>query len=165
MKKTLFIAIIFQIFILCSLLLYAYLPIYFGSTIKVRASGYDPRDLLLGNYTALSYEIEEIKTQQQYKKNQIIYLTLKKHNGLHVTDTITQTKPKNGTFLKGRVRSSYKIEEKELYKTFLKFGINKYYTTKENAQKLEAILRDKNATVTLKVLGGMPRIESIIVDK
>lgn len=165
MKKTLIIAIIFQILILCSLLLYAYLPIYFGSEIKVRASGYDPRDFLLGNYTALSYEIDEIKTKKQYKKNQIIYLILKKNNGLHVKDTITQTKPKNGTFLKGRVRSSYKRDEKELYRTFLKFGINRYYTTKENAQKLEDALRDKNATVTLKVLGGMPRIESIVVDK
>lgn len=165
MKKTLFIAIIFQILILCSLLLYAYLPIYFGSEIKVRASGYDPRDFLLGNYTTLTYEIEELKTKKQYKKNQIIYLTLKKHNGLHVTDTITQTEPKSGTFLKGRAKNSYKIDGEKSYKTFLKFGINRYYTTKENAQKLEDDLRDKNATITLRVLGGMPRIKSIVVDK
>lgn len=167
MKKSIFIAIVFQIFILISLILYAYLPLYFGEEIKVRASGHDPRDLFLGNFTALSYEIGQLKTNIKYKKNQAIYLTLKQEKGFYLASTITETKPQQGLFLKGRVLYSYNYapsKDKKLYKTLLKFGVEKYFTTKKSATLLEEALREKNATITLGVLFGIPRIKSIQID-
>lgn len=168
MKKSIIIAIIFQIFILLSLLLYAYLPLYFGKEIQVRASGHDPRDLFLGNFTALSYEIGQVKTKIKYKKNQIIYLTLKPNKDFYTAHALKETRPKQGLYLQGRVRYSYDyeptLEGEKRYNTLLKFGIEKYFTTKKSATLLEEALREKNATITLGVIFGIPRIKSVQID-
>lgn len=164
MKKSLVFVIIFQALVLLSLLLYAYLPLYFGKEIQIRASGYDPRDPFLGSFTALTYDIGSLYTQKAYEKNHTIFLSLKKDKTIYVADTISKTKPSQGLFLKGRVRFSYKEKGETRYKTFLKFGIERYFSTRKKAKILENKLRDINATVTIKVLFGIPRIQSIQID-
>lgn len=164
MKKGLFFAIIFQISVLSSLLLFAYLPLYFGKEIKMKAQGVDPRDMFLGNYVALRYDINTIISETKYKENQIIYISLKKENDLYIKDKISLEKPKSGDFIKGRVAYSHMSEKENIYKNHLKFGIEKYFTTKENARILEKKLIDKNATITLRILNANARIDGLLVD-
>lgn len=151
-------AIIFQILVLFSLLLFAYLPLYFGKEIKLEASGIDPRDVFLGNYISLRYDFNVIKSDDKYKENEILYLRLKEENGIYKKDEIQRKKPKNGVFIKGRVKSSRKIKSEKVYRTFIEFGIEKYFSTKENAEKLQEQLLENNATITLKILNSNARI-------
>lgn len=165
MKKGLFFAIIFQTLVLFSLLLFAYLPLYFGKEIRLNASGVDPRDIFLGNFVALRYEFNVIKSDEKYKQNEILYLSLKKENGIFKKDKISKNKPKNGIFLQGRVKSSFKrnINDKR-YESFVEFGIEKYFTTQENAENLQKQLLEKNATITLKLLNTNARVVNLKVN-
>lgn len=165
MKKGLFFAIIFQTLVLFSLLLFAYLPLYFGKEIRLKASGVDPRDIFLGNFVALRYEFNVIKSDEKYKQNEILYLSLKKENGIFKKDKISKNKPKNGIFLQGRVKSSFKrnINDKR-YESFVEFGIEKYFTTQENAENLQKQLLEKNATITLKLLNTNARVVNLKVN-
>lgn len=165
MKKGLFFAIIFQTLVLFSLLLFAYLPLYFGKEIRLKASGVDPRDIFLGNFVALRYEFNVIKSDEKYKQNEILYLSLKKENGIFKKDKISKNKPKNGIFLQGRVKSSFKrnINDKK-YESFVEFGIEKYFTTQENAENLQKQLLEKNATITLKLLNTNARVVNLKVN-
>lgn len=160
-KKLLFIAIIFQILILISLVLYAYIPFFYGKEIQVVARGYDPRDIFLGNYVSLRYDFNEISENKTFKMNEKVYVVLKEHNGIYSlkNNSITNKKPKNEVFLAGNVRNTYQN------KIHIYFGVEKYYTTKENAIKLQKELRKNKAIVTLSVLNGIARIKNIRINK
>ncbi len=160
MKKPLIFAFIFQILILISMLFFAYAPLKLGEMIKVQATGYDPRDLLLGNYSNLRYEhISSIFTKEYFKNKEQIYLSLQKQGSFYIGKTLSREKPNSGLFLKGRVDYSYQKDDG--YKTHLIFGIEKYYSTAKNSKNLEKKLRKQKAIVTLGVLNGLVRIKSV----
>ncbi len=160
MKKYVLIAVVFQILILLSMLFFAYAPLHFGTKIKLQATGYDPRDLLLGNYTNLRYiGINQIVTKEEFKNNEPIYLSLEQNGSFFVGKTLSKNKPFKGVYLTGRV--NYTSKYKDGYHNRLIFGIEKYYSTAKNSQNLEKKLRDKKAIVIVGVLNGMARIEDI----
>ncbi len=163
MKKPLILAIILQILVLISMLFFAYAPVKFGEEIKVKATGYDPRDLLLGNYTSLRYEdLNAFKSKKAFRRNEQIYLSLEKKGSFYAGKSLSKEKPKNGIYLKGRVR--YSSQKKDGYKVYLKFGIERYYSTAKNSKNLEKKLRKKKAIVTLGVLNSLARIKDIKVE-
>ncbi len=158
MKKGILYAIAFQVAVLLSMLVFAYAPLYFGDKIVLKASGYDPRDLLLGNYTRLRYDgVSRVKSPVGYKSDEQIYLSLVKKGEFYVGDKLSLKKPKKGLYLKGRVDYSSSSN----YDTRLRFGIEKYFLPKKKALKLERDLRKTKAKVTLGVLFGNARIESV----
>lgn len=165
MKKGLIFAIIFQICVLFSILIKANLPLFLGNEIKLSAKGVDPRDMFLGNYVNLEYDFNLINTDKMYKKNQIIYLSLKEKNGLYEKDKINEIKPENGIFLQGKIISSKNTKNKKIFSTRIKFGIEKYYTTAKNARVLEKKLLQHDAIVSAKIFSNQARIIDIKINE
>lgn len=165
MKKGLIFAIIFQICVLFSILIKANLPLFLGNEIKLSAKGVDPRDMFLGNYVNLEYDFNLINTEKMYKKNQIIYLSLKEKNGLYEKDKINEIKPENGIFLQGKIISSKNTKNKKIFSTRIKFGIEKYYTTAKNARVLEKKLLQYDAIVSAKIFSNQARIIDIKINE
>lgn len=56
--KWLFLACALQFILIGAMFVSAYLPIYFGTEVKVIAKGYDPRDLLSGDFVWLDYGVK-----------------------------------------------------------------------------------------------------------
>ncbi|QKF86072.1 GDYXXLXY domain-containing protein [Campylobacter blaseri] len=153
MRKFILFGIIFQISILFSFVAFAYAPLYFGEEIKVKASGFDPRDIFLGNYVYLRYEgLNQIQTEEEFKRGKKVYLILEKEKDLYKGKKVTHKKPKDEVFITGRVTYQDSVLN-------IKFGIEKYFLPQKDALKLEKQLQSKDAVVTLGVLNGLVRIK------
>lgn len=124
MKKIIFFGFLIQPILLVCMLFYAYMPIAFGVNIKMYVDGYDPRDLLRGEYVALRYDFDDIKAN--YEPGSKIYAILEEKDGIFHTKSISDKEPKSGIYIKG-IKTNYSKE----------FGINTYFAPKEMAKNIE----------------------------
>lgn len=135
----------------------AYLPIYFGTEIKVIAKGYDPRDLLAGDFVWLDYGVE---LTEETPLNTEVFVCLEKVNQeSFIAKEILTKPPKNAPYIKA------KTPKFRAYR--LSFGgIEKYFTTREKAQEIQNLLAKPNnqAMVTLKIFRGKARIVDLKVE-
>lgn len=130
----------------------ASLPVFFGTEVRVRAYGYDPRDLLAGNFVMIDYGIRLDKDIGGDE----IFVLLENDNGIFKFGKKVFEKPKDGLFIKAKKASKYSKE--------LKIGAERYFTTKDRALEIERKLRNMpntdefGAIGTLKVFNGKARI-------
>lgn len=78
--KFLVFAFVAQFALIALVFFNAYLPILFGDEVKLRARGYDPRDILSGNFVRLDYgvSVEEANlTPLKIEKTFLSYLSMK----------------------------------------------------------------------------------------
>lgn len=129
----------------------ASLPVFFGTEVRVRAYGYDPRDLLAGNFVRIDYGIRLDKDIGGDE----IFVLLENDNGIFKFGKKVFEKPKDGLFIKAKRTSKYSKE--------LKIGAEQYFATKDRALEIERKLRNMpndefGAIGTLKVFNGKARI-------
>lgn len=138
----------------------AYLPIYFGTEVKVIAKGYDPRDLLAGNFVWLDYGLRLEESELTEAALTGVFVCLKKADKENFTFQEILAKPtKNPLCIQTKI-SPY-------YSPRLSLGnIEKYFTTKEKAREIQNLLAKPNnqAIVTLKVFRGKARIVDLRVE-
>lgn len=82
--KFLVFAFVAQFALIALVFFNAYLPILFGDEVKLRARGYDPRDILSGNFVRLDYDIRVKEGEfnaTQNRKNFLSYLSMKMRTG------------------------------------------------------------------------------------
>lgn len=130
----------------------ASLPVFFGEEVRVRAYGYDPRDLLAGNFVRIDYGI---RLDKDFYGGDEIFVLLENDNGIFKFGKKVFEKPKDGLFIKAKKASKYSKE--------LKIGAERYFTTKDRALDIEQKLRNMpndefGAIGTLKVFNGKARI-------
>lgn len=157
--KWILIACALQFILIGAMFISAYLPLYFGTEVKIIAKGYDPRDLLAGNFVQLEYE--EIGLEGRgIPPNKEVFVTLKPtKEGIYIFQEVLTKAPKNQLYIKARISDSY-------YSRHLNFPkIEKYFAPKDKAQELEKTLSKPNqqAIVTLKILRGEARITDLEV--
>lgn len=159
----------------------AYLPILFGDEVKLRARGYDPRDILSGNFVRLDYGVSVEESEfnaTQNRKNFFVLLVDENKNGVFKFGAKFFDVPKDGIYIKAK--------RPYVWSDTLVIGAEKYFAPKEKAleieRKLNALrsaseipltgnveLEDEyigfGALVTLKIYKGKARIVNLeIVD-
>lgn len=159
----------------------AYLPILFGDEVKLRARGYDPRDILSGNFVRLDYGVSVEESEfnaTQNRKNFFVLLVDEDKNGVFKFGDIVLDEPQNALYVKAK--RTY------VWSDTLVIGAEKYFAPKEKAleieHKLNALrsaseipltgnveLEDEyigfGALVTLKIYKGKARIVNLeIID-
>lgn len=159
--KWLLIACALQFALIGAMFINAYLPIYFGIEVKVIAKGYDPRDLLAGNFVWLDYGVKLEKSMYaEIPFNAEVFVCLKGSEQENFTFQEILTKaPKNPLCIKT------KAPESDFSRLSLG-DIEKYFTTKEKAQEMQSLLAKPNnqAIVTLKIFRGKARIVDLKVE-
>lgn len=116
----------------------AYLPVLFGDEVKVRARGYDPRDILAGNFVRLDYGIsvkegELPDTQGREIKEFFVMLVDENNDGVFEFGAKSFDEPKEGLYVKAkRFRLWYEFQ----------IGAEKYFAPKEKALEIERKLRN-----------------------
>ncbi|PSM51919.1 GDYXXLXY domain-containing protein [Campylobacter blaseri] len=165
MKKMVLIGISFQILVLFSFIFFAYAPLYFGNEVKVRATGFDPRDIFLGNYVRLDYpDIKDVNFDEKVDVGRKVYVVLEKNGDLYKGKFVTKQRPKDEVYLSGRTSGGI-LQNGIRIRLDLKFGIEKYYLPRQKALDMEKDLRDAEAIVTLGVLKGFARIKKVELQK
>lgn len=169
--KFLLIAFVVQFVLIVLVFLNAYLPLLLGDELRVRARGYDPRDILSGNFVRLDYGIrvkEDELPQGRQIKEFFVLLVDENNDEVFEFGKILLDEPQNELYIKAK--------RSHRWSDSLEIGAEKYFAPKEKALEIERKLRslssdafDGNgrfgALVTLKIYKGKARIVDLkIID-
>jgi uncharacterized membrane-anchored protein len=97
-----------------------------GTRVTLRTVPVDPIDPFRGRYVTLNYVISTAPAG--YGPSATVYVPLREGDDAWLGGVPTSMQPGEGTFIRGRVGSSGRIE----------FGIERYFTDEDEAQRLEA---------------------------
>lgn len=122
-----------------------------GEEIRLKVKPVDPRDLLRGQYVALSYDISEIqvKKDDDFKMDEMVYVTLKKEGEAYAAQSVYKFKPSKNPYIKGKIdfiRWNYN-EDKDLKDLKIKYGIENLFTKEKEAKEIEKRLSDGGIAV------------------
>lgn len=129
--KFLIFAFFTQFLLIALMFANAYLPVLLGDEVRVRAKGYDPRDLLAGNFVLLDYGLNLSENTRFDGKNHF-FVPLEKRGGLYEFGEILDTKPKDRLYV--AAKRTYEWSDS------LKIGAEKYFAPKEKALAIEKAL-------------------------
>ena len=116
-----------------------------GERIRLRTAPIDPRDPFRGDFVRLHYEISAIASTQvranvrdhAKEKGYLVYAVLEKGEGdLHDLDYLTDEKPGDGIFLRGRVSDDWRIVRRGST-VAVKYGIEKLFVEQGRGKDIE----------------------------
>ncbi|HAV42868.1 TPA: hypothetical protein DCX15_02490, partial [bacterium] len=112
-KVTFYILITFQILFLLFMAGTKIYTLKMGKRILLEVAPVDPRDIFRGEYVELRYKISriDIPVVKIFKKNDIVYVTLKKGEKFWEVETVTREKPPKGSvYMVGKVKYHPRVE-------------------------------------------------------
>ena len=162
--KFLIFAVFFQIFIVLFGLIYSQIILKFGDEIRLKVHPRDPRDILRGDYVALSYEIPNFTTNCYLNKISFqVFAILQKdiNNNYYISEISCDKKGK--IYLKSTVTDHYAYITKPVnYRIYVEFDIEKFFTTPQNAKEIEKNMLNGGETfLNLRVMNGKAVVESL----
>ena len=145
LKKPVYLIILFWGLIILIAILGNELILKTGKTVYLKTIPIDPRDILMGDYVVLNYEIAQIPIlkKHDYKLNEEVYVTLNvDNNKLATAKNIVKDMPDdNQLYLKGKVAQCQATNIIFNSGRCVKFGIESYYVKEGKGYELEKNLR------------------------
>lgn len=132
--------------------------VLFGQEIVLETKAYDPTDLFRGDYVAINFAISDIPkskvdlpSDKIYNKN--LFVSLKQEGKYYVVDQVSEAKPKQGVYLKGKFQEIY--NEFNTTDNFrVDYSLDKYFVEQGSGKDLEQESFKGGLVGTVKVLGG-----------
>lgn len=151
-KKPVYLIIIFWTLIVFFAILSNEIILGSKDTVYLKTVPVDPKDLFMGDYVILNYEIAQ--NVRKYKMNENVYVVLDvDENKIASRRYIDRNIPdKHNIFLKGKVAHCSTTVPFFNSGKCVKFGIESYYVKEGEGQKLERNLR-QGALVEVAVSG------------
>jgi uncharacterized membrane-anchored protein len=177
-KQGLALLISFQLLILVGMFLKAFYPLWLGREILLKVEARDPRDIFRGNYAVLNYAFNTLDTDslqndldsttiQNLSFGDKLYVEFKPTEKYYIPIGVWQEKPRTENCVMQVV-----VQSKPYSSVIsVKGGVESYFTTKENALKLEAstnwVNRDSlTVEVAVKVAdNGAARIAKVNIQE
>ena len=148
--KFLVFAFVMQFALIALVFFSAYLPILFGDEVKLRARGYDPRDILSGNFVRLDYDIRvkegELPQNKQIKEF-FVMLVDENADGVFEFGDIVLDEPQNALYVKAK--RTY------VWSDTLVIGAEKYFAPKEKALEIERKLNALRSASEIPLTGNV----------
>lgn len=119
-----------------------------GREVLLKTIPIDPRDLFMGDYVILNYEIKQMPHQYRYSfyQNKPIWVELEtQKDNIARIKKIYETKPQKGIFLKGNVDNCYNRRKRHYNNTVcssIKYEIENYFVKESVGRKLEKELQN-----------------------
>lgn len=157
-KKTFLLAVAIPLLILLVMTIKPQATVRFGQEIVLETKAYDPTDLFRGDYVAINFAISEIPQSRvdlpiDKINNKNLFVSLKKEGKYYVVDQVSETKPKQGVYLKGRFQERY--NEFNTTDNFrVDYSLDKYFVEQGSGKDLEQESSKGGLVGTVKVLGG-----------
>lgn len=169
MKKKLiiglFVAIVFQFFVLTGMYVNAALPLWTGKEVKIKTIPVDPRSMFRGNYALLRYDISQLSTDllpesDDLRNGEVIYIVLKSgKNDLYKFSKAVLNKPESGIFLRGRIENRHYEKKAKYFR--LKYGIEAFFAPKDKALALQNNLRKNGVAILMVSDDGKARLKDV----
>ncbi|MBC2722137.1 MAG: GDYXXLXY domain-containing protein, partial [Desulfosporosinus sp.] len=110
------------------------------------------------DYVAVNFAITDVPKSKVnlpldkvYNKN--LYVSLKQEGRYYVVDQVSETKPKQGVYLKGKFRESFnELGQAATYR--VDYSLDKYFVEQGSGKKLEQESIQGGLIGTVKVLAG-----------
>ncbi|KGK89626.1 hypothetical protein DP73_09835 [Desulfosporosinus sp. HMP52] len=154
-RKTFLLAVAIPLFILLAMTIKPQATVLFGEEIVLETKAYDPTDLFRGDYVAINFAISDVpksKVSLPIDKvyNKTLYVNLKQEGRYYVIDQVSETKPKQGVYLKGKFQDSF--NETNSYR--VDYSLDKYFVEQGSGKDLELESFKGGLEGRVKVLGG-----------
>ena len=139
-----------------------------GKEVLLKTIPVDPRDLLMGDYVILNYEIGHVDSSvaANYNMNSVIYSILKvNEKNVASIEKITNKKPESGLFLKGKIKKcNTNIPLLKMGKC-IQYGIESYYVQEKTGIDIEKSLQN-DALVKIAIdKNGNAKVKGFIQNK
>lgn len=157
-KKTFLLAVAIPLIILLAMTIKPQATVLFGQEIALETKAYDPTDLFRGDYVAINFAISEVpKSKVTLPINKInnknLYVGLKQEGKYYVVDQVSEMKPKQGVYLKGKFQEIYN-EINGAGDFRVDYSLDKYFVEQGGGVDLQKSSSRGGLVGTVKVLGG-----------
>lgn len=154
-RKTFILAVAIPLFILLAMTIKPQATVLFGKEIVLETKAYDPTDLFRGDYVAINFAISDVpksmvtlSPDKVYNKN--LYVSLKQEGKYYVVDQVSEAKPKQGVYLKGKFQDSFN----ETNSFRVDYSLDKYFAEQGSGKDLEQESFKGGLIGTVRVLSG-----------
>lgn len=157
-KKKFLLAVAIPLLILLAMIIKPQATVLFGQQIVLETKAFGPTDLFRGDYVSISFAISVIpKSKVTLPINKIVnnnlFVSLKQEGKYYVVDQVSETKPKQGIYLKGKFQGIYN-ELNELDKFTVDYSLDKYFVKQGSGADLQQDANREGLVGTVRVLGG-----------
>ncbi len=141
-----------------------------GRKVLLKTIPVDPKDLLMGDYVILNYDISQVPERYKntkYKPNEEVYVVLKtdKDNIATIDRIQTFSEPDDPLYIKGKISKCNTIVPLWKTGTCINYGIESYYVKEHTGKDLEKNLRD-GALVKISIdRQGNAKVKEFIENK
>ena len=155
-------AIAFQVLVLVGMVVYAAMPLWTGTEIRVKTVPVDPRSMFRGNYALLRYEFATLPEGALsevggVRNGEVVFVHLERGEGAEYEYAgVSLEPPSEGIFLRGRV-AGYLPEYQ-----VVRYGIEAFFAPKEKALALEKDLRNGGTAVLMVDGRGQAALKDVI---
>lgn len=157
-KKGFFLAVLIPLLILLVMTIKPQATVVFGQEILLETEAYDPTDLFRGDYVAVSFAISDIPKSLvslpiNKVQNKNLYVSLKQKGKYYVVDQVSENKPKQGVYLRGKFQALYGLYgEADQYR--VNYNLDKYFLEQDSGKDLQQESRTGGLVGTVKVFDG-----------
>ena len=157
-KKTFLLAVAIPLLILLAMTIKPQATVLFGREIVVETKAFDPTDLFRGDYVAVSFVISDIPKSKvtlpiDKVNNKNLYVSFKQEGKFYVVDQVSENKPKQGVYLRGKFQDMYN-QSGEVDKFSVDYSLDKYFLEQGTGMALQQESHTGGLVGTIKVLGG-----------
>lgn len=138
--------------VLVSFIFYNQWPLLTGDKIVLATQPVDPFDPFRGQYMTINYEISRLSDVEDFQVDDTIYVSLKEDDeGIWRKESVSQTKPQRGDFIKGKVTNVYGNSVR------IEYGIEQFFFERH------AQLPTRNITVEVSIASsGRPMLSQML---
>jgi len=157
-KRTFLLAVLIPLLILLAMTIKPQATVLFGQEILLETKAYDPTDIFRGDYVAVRFAISDIPKSKvtlpiDKVSNKNLYVSLKQEGKYYVVDQVSENKPKQGVYLRGKFQDTYN-QNGEVDIFSVDYSLDKYFLEQGSGLDLEQESRRGGLVGTVKVLGG-----------
>lgn len=154
-RKTFIVALVIPLFILVAMTIKPQATVFFGQEILLETKAIDPTDLFRGDYVAVNFAISDVpKTKVTLPigqvNNKYLYVSLKQEGKYYVVDQVSEKRPKQGVYLRGKFWETY--NESGTFR--VDYSLDKYFLEQGSGKDLQQESQSGGLVGTVKVLGG-----------
>ena len=148
-------AVAIPLFILLAMTIKPQATVLFGQEVVLETKAYDPTDFFRGDYVTINFAISDVPKSKvtlplDQVRNKKLYVSLKQEGKFHVVDQVSETKPKQGIYLKGTFQDWF--NETDTFR--VDYSLDKYFLEQGSGMDLENESIKGGLIGTVKILGG-----------
>ena len=157
-KKTFLLAVAIPLLILLGMTIKPQATVLLGHEIVLETKAVDPTDLFRGDFVSISFAISDIPKSKvalpiERVNNKNLYVSLKQEGKYYVVDQVSENKPLQGVYLKGKFQEIYN-QFNEAGKFRVDYSLDKYFVKQGSGGDLQKSSNSGGLVGTLKVLDG-----------